>query len=68
MRARDKARKMFAAICIRILTYNGLRYWQVGGRGQCLEAEKLEARKLLENSQPSAARGVRWRYWNSDML
>jgi len=40
---------------------NGLRYLRVGGRGQCLGAEKLKARKMPVNradSQPSAARCV----------
>jgi hypothetical protein len=35
-----------------------LRYWQRDGRGQCSGAEKLEARKMLENggiSPPSSA-------------
>jgi hypothetical protein len=50
---------------------NGLRYWQVGGRGLCLGAEKLEARKMLENgdeSHLSSARFVGRRLTKSPML
>ena len=32
---------------------NGLRYWQVGGRGQCLGAGKTEARKILGAKRPT---------------
>ena len=41
---------------------NGLRYLGVGGRGQCLGAKKLEARKMLLNRadfHTSSARCVR---------
>ena len=40
---------------------NGLRYLRVGGRGQCLGAEKkLEARKILENAAESHTSGARF--------
>jgi len=35
------------------LAPNGLRYWQVGGRGRCLEQYKFGARKMLENGDES---------------
>jgi hypothetical protein len=49
---------------ITIVPPNGSRYWRWGGRGFCLEQEKPEARKMLENraeSRQSTARCVRRR-------
>jgi len=37
-----------------------LRYLRVGGRGQCLEAGKLEARKMPENAAESHTSGARF--------
>jgi len=43
---------------------NGLRYPQVGGRGFCLGAEKLEARKMPVKRADSHLSGARFvRRW-----
>jgi hypothetical protein len=41
------------------LAANGLRYWRWGGRGLCLGAKKLEAKKMLEKAAESPASGAR---------
>jgi hypothetical protein len=36
---------------VSIIPPNGLCYWRWGGRGFCLRAEKLKARKMLKKAE-----------------
>jgi hypothetical protein len=38
---------------------SGLRYWQVGGRGLCLGAEKTQSQLFLADRPGKAAQGAR---------